>query len=131
MKERVGGPPPSSVSRAPLPAPGCGPWEHRLEMLVMVVHFLQDKPHVILPPSGKAVCDILFCESRSSFGTRHESQAEERTEEIADASPRSLEMTKIKGTALRLTPLGSWNVNPVREACRADSKTMDKAQFIK
>jgi hypothetical protein len=40
-------------------------------------------------------------------------------------------MTKIKGTALRLMPLGSWNVNSVKEACRADSKTMDKAQFMK
>jgi hypothetical protein len=97
----------------------------------MVVHFLQDQPHVILPPSGKAVCDSLFSEGRSSFGTRHESQAEERTEEISDALPGSLEMTKIKGTALRETPFGSWNVNSVKEACRADSNTMDKAQFMK
>jgi hypothetical protein len=36
-----------------------------------------------------------------------------------------------KGTALRMTPLGFWNVNPVKEACRADSKMMDKAQFMK
>jgi hypothetical protein len=29
MKVRVDGSPPGSVSRAPLLAPGCGPWEHR------------------------------------------------------------------------------------------------------
>jgi hypothetical protein len=40
-------------------------------------------------------------------------------------------MIKIKGTALRLTPLGSWNVNLVKEACRADLKTIDKHQFMK
>src|SRR6476469_5401781 len=71
---------------------------------------------------GKPSVTAFFSEGRSSFGTRHESQAEERTEEIAEASPRSWEMEKIKGTALRLTPLGFWNVTPVKDACRAESK---------
>jgi hypothetical protein len=47
---------------------------------------------------GKPSVTAFFNKCRSSFGTRHESQGEERTEEIADALPRSLKMTKIKGS---------------------------------
>jgi hypothetical protein len=57
MKVRVGGPPPGSVSRAPYQLQDASLGS---TVLAMVVHFLQDKPHVILPLSGKAVCDSLL-----------------------------------------------------------------------
>jgi hypothetical protein len=68
----------------------------------------------------------------SSFlGTRHELHAEDRTDDMDEASPRSLEIAKMKGTALRFSPFGSTMSTPVKEARRADSKIMERAQFKK
>jgi hypothetical protein len=91
-------------------------------------------PTYHIAPSHLGGYPVLQASRRhASFflGTRHESHAEDRTDDMDKASPRSLEIQYVKGTALRFTPFGSTVSTPLKEARRADSKIMDRAQFKK